>query len=59
MREAADTMFVLLFAVSIVLYMVAFIGARPIATFFYANVGSIWPSAMQLVLDDPACSRSA
>ena len=40
-REAANTMFVLLFGVSIMLYVVAFIGARPIATFFNANVGSI------------------
>lgn len=34
-REAADTMFVLLIAIAVALYAVALVGAGPIATFFY------------------------
>jgi O-antigen/teichoic acid export membrane protein len=36
-REAADTMFVLLILISLVLYVIAFVGARPIALFFYPD----------------------
>jgi teichuronic acid exporter len=34
-REAAETMFVLLFLISLVLYVIVFVGALPIATFLY------------------------
>jgi O-antigen/teichoic acid export membrane protein len=36
-REAADTMFVMLVAISVLLYLIAFLGAAPIAAFFYPN----------------------
>ncbi len=40
-REAADTMFVLLFVISLVLYGLALLGAVPIATFFYPGAAQL------------------
>lgn len=36
-RQAADTMFVLLFLVSLVLYVIAYVGATPVGVFFYPS----------------------
>lgn len=40
-REAADTMFVLLIAIAVVLYLIALAGAGPIATFFYPTAAQM------------------